>query len=68
MKLRGLLTTQQAAARLQICISALRRMVYSGKLPEIRLSPRCIVYRKADVRKLEARAGRGRPRKKGFWK
>ena len=35
MKLPGLLTTAQASARLGVCASAIRRMVYAGKLREV---------------------------------
>ena len=70
MELRGKLTTRQAAARLGVCISALRRMVYAGKLAEIRLSARVILYSEAEIGRLIAsRRGRrlGRPRKTKPW-
>lgn len=70
MELRGKLTTRQAADRLGVCISALRRMVYAGKLSELRISDRCILYSEAEVDKLLAKrqARRlGRPRKTKPW-
>lgn len=72
MKLRGKLTTKQAAARLGVCISALRRMVYAGELKDIRVSDHIILYNEADIervrRKIEGRPKRlGRPRKTKPW-
>lgn len=70
MELRGKLTTKQAALRLGVCISALRRMVYAGKIRDYRLSERVILYSAAEVDRLVAkRRGqrRGRPRKSEPW-
>ncbi len=70
MELRGKLTTKQAAARLGVTLSGLRRMVYAGKLAEIRLSERVILYSEADVERAKRKmAGRrlGRPRKTKPW-
>jgi len=69
MELRGKLTTKQAAARLGVCISALRKMVYDGRLKEIKLSPRVILYSEAEVEKARGRIQprRGRPRKSEPW-
>lgn len=70
MKLRGKLTTKQAADRLGVCISALRNMVYSGKLKEIKLSARVILYSEAEVEKAKRKmADRrlGRPRTREPW-
>lgn len=68
MKLRGKLTTKQAADRLGVCISALRRMVYAGKLRDIRLSARCILYDEREVERAKNRMrGPGRPRTRKPW-
>lgn len=70
MELRGKLTTKQAADRLGVCISALRNMVYSGKLKEIKLSARVILYSEAEVEKAKRKmADRrlGRPRTREPW-
>lgn len=67
-KLRGKLTTKQAAARLGVCISALRRMVYAGKLRDIRLSARVILYDEREVERAKSRMqGPGRPRMRKPW-
>ncbi len=70
MELRGKLTTKQAAARLGVCISRVRRMVYDGRLKEIKLSARVILYSEAEVDRLKlAMSSRrlGRPRKTRPW-
>lgn len=70
MELRGKLTTKQAADRLGVTLSGLRRMVYAGKLEEIRLSTRVILYSEVEVDKLAvSRKGQrtGRPRTKKPW-
>lgn len=70
MKLRGKLTTKQAAARLGVCISALRRMVYAGKIRDIKLSARVILYDEREVERARRRMnGRrlGRPRTRKPW-
>ncbi len=68
MKLRGKLTTKQAAARLGVCISALRRMVYAGKLKDIRLSDRVILYDERAVDRAKRKMqGPGRPRTRKPW-
>lgn len=68
MKLRGKLTTKQAAARLGVCISALRRMVYVGKLRDIKLSARVILYDEREVERAKRRMrGPGRPRTRKPW-
>ncbi len=72
MTLRGKLTTKQAADRLGVTLSGLRRMVYAGKLAEVRLSDHIILYSEAEVdalaRELTARPVRmGRPRKTKPW-
>lgn len=72
MELRGKLTTRQAADRLGVCVSAIRRMVYAGELKDIRVSDHIILYSEADIdrvmRKMQARPKRiGRPRKSKPW-
>lgn len=68
MKLRGKLTTKQAAARLGVCISAIRRMVYAGKLRDIKLSARVILYSEAEVERAKRRMRKpGRPRTREPW-
>lgn len=67
MSLRGKLTTKEAAARLGVCISSLRRMVYSGKLRDIKLSARVILYSEQEVEKAKSRMRLGRPRTSQPW-
>lgn len=68
MTIRGKLTTKQAAARLGVCVSALRRMVYAGKLRDIRLSARVILYSEQEVERARRRMRKpGRPRTREPW-
>lgn len=68
MTIRGKLTTKEAAARLGVCISVLRRMVYAGKLKDIKLSARVILYDEREVERCKRRMRKpGRPRTREPW-
>jgi len=58
------LTTAQAAARLGITESGVRRMILRGKLAAWKPSPRTILIRREDIETAE-RSKAGRPKRKG---
>lgn len=48
-EIETLLPAKAVAQRLSICTKTIRRMVDRGVLRAVRLSPRCVRYRVADV-------------------
>lgn len=47
-----LITREEVARNLSISLSSVERLRRAGKLPCVKLTPRCVRYKKSDVEKL----------------
>jgi excisionase family DNA binding protein len=62
----SLLTWAQVASRLGISVQTVRRWVDCGRLPAVRLGPRCLRVRQEDLDEfVRGRTGAGRHRPRG---